>query len=138
MIIEEIKHIKENKKDLQKFGYTVGVAFTILSVLLFVFDRHSYPYFCGIGIILIAAAASFPLALKPFNKVWMILSILLGWLMTRVILIILFYLAVTPISLLAKLFKKDFLDIKFDKSKETYWIKREQKKFDPADYEKQF
>ena len=138
MLFEEIKNIKEDKKDLEKFGYTVGIAFLIISVLTFIFGKHSYIYFGIIAIFLIVSSFLLPYALKPLNKIWMGLSILLGWLMTRVILIILFYLAITPISLLAKLFKKDFLDLKFDLSKRSYWKNKEQKKIDPTDYERQF
>lgn len=138
MILDEIRDIKESKKDLRKFGLTIGIAFLLLAVLLFVTKKNSFPYFGTLGIILIIIGLAVPGILKPFNKIWMSLSIILGWIMTRVILTILFYFAITPIGLLVKLFRKDFLDLKIDKSKNSYWQKREKKKFDPLDYERQF
>ena len=68
----------------------------------------------------------------------MMLAILLGWIMTRVILAILFYLAITPIGLIAKLARKDFLGLKIDKLHESYWVKRDKKNLKPIDYERQF
>jgi small-conductance mechanosensitive channel len=138
MILDEIKEIKESKRDLRKFGLTIGIAFLLLAVLLFFTEKSSFIYFGSLGTLLIIIGLVIPQTLKPINKVWMSLSIVLGWIMTRVILTILFYLAITPIGYLAKLFRKDFLDMKIDDSKESYWQKRVKKEFDPLDYERQF
>ena len=138
MIFEEINSIKESKEDLRKFGYTVGIALLVVCGLLFWVGKESYIYFAIPGIMLIIAAFIIPAVLKPLNKAWMTLAILLGWVMTRVILTILFYFALTTIGLIAKLFRKDFLDLKIDKSNASYWVKRERKDFKPIDYERQF
>jgi hypothetical protein len=138
MILDEIREIKGSKKDLRKFGLTIGIAFVLLALLLFITKKSSFPYFGSLGLLLILIGLAAPVILKPLNKIWMSLAIVLGWIMTRVILIILFYLAVTPIGLLVKLFRKDFLDMKIDKNKDSYWQKRERKKFDPLDFERQF
>ena len=138
MILEEIKSIKETKEDLRKFGYTVGGALLIISGLLFWFEKASYIYFAVPGLLLILGGLIVPQLLRPLNKVWMTLAILLGWVMTRVILSILFYLVITPIGLIAKIARKDFLNLKLDKHQESYWVKRERKSLKPIDYERQF
>ncbi len=138
MLIEDIKNIKETKKDLRKFGLTVGIVLVILAALLFWFNKPTYLYFGGIGLFLVISALLIPVILKPLNKIWMILAIILGWIMTRVILTILFYLVLTPVGLIAKLFRKDFLDLKLDTNVDTYWIKRESKKKEAIDYDRQF
>lgn len=76
--------------------------------------------------------------LKPIQKVWMGLAILIGWTITRLILIALFYLVITPISILAKLSGKSFLDTEFDRGANSYWISRRYVKFDKRGYENQF
>jgi polyferredoxin len=138
MISEEIKNIKESNKDLRKFGITVGAAFIIIAAFLFWKQSDIYFYFGIAGLFLFLAGLISPVILKPVNKAWMVLAILMGWLMTRVILTILFFVILTPISFLSKLFRKDFLNLKIDHNKESYWEKREEKKLSPADYEKQF
>jgi len=138
MILEEIKNIKESKKDLRKFGLTIGIALIVIAAVLIITRKHSSLYFAGVGFIIAVIGIIVPQILKPLNKVWMSLSIILGWIMTRVILIFLFYLAITPIGLLTKLLRKDFLDMNIDKAKGSYWLKRELKKFEPKDYERQF
>jgi RsiW-degrading membrane proteinase PrsW (M82 family) len=137
MITEEIKEIKESKKDLKKFGITIGSVLLIIAALLLFTGKHSLIYF-GIAVIILLLAFVKPVTLKPLNKVWMIFAILLGWVMTRVILIILFYFALTLISALSKIFRKDFLDQKIDKSTKSYWQKRESKSSGTVEYERQF
>jgi small-conductance mechanosensitive channel len=138
MIIDEIKNIKETKKDLRKFGLSVGIVLLVIAALLFFKHKDSYIYFGIIGLSLITAGLIFPVILKPLNKVWMCLAILMGWVMTRVILILLFFLALTPLAILARIFRKRFLDLKIDKSKASYWEIREKKEIKPIDYERQF
>ncbi len=137
-MFEEIEKIKSTKKDLKKFGYTVGSVLLLISILLKFSGKISFIYFGGFGALLIVFALLSPAILKPLNKLWMILAIILSWIMTRVILIILFYLALSPVSLLAKLFRKDFLNTGYKNDQSSYWIKRDDKKLSPSDYERQF
>lgn len=83
-------------------------------------------------------------ALKKIGKIayrlWMGLSFVMGWIMTRVILIVLFYGVVTPIALLARLFGKRFLDTSYrGPSRQSYWHEREKEaNTETTRYEKQF
>lgn len=138
MIKEEIKNIKESKSDLKKFGITIGIVLLIISSFLFYNENFLFIYFAASALLLILTALIHPMLLKPFNKVWMIFALLLGWLMTRVILSILFYLVVTPIAFLAKICGKKFLDLETKKEITSYWEKREVKEKIKIDYERQF
>jgi hypothetical protein len=138
MLIDEIKNIPSTKKDLRKFGITIGLALIIISGLWFFFSAHSYVYFLIVGLMLAAVGLLLPIILKPIQKIWMTLSLILGWISTRLILLILFYVVLTSISVVAKLFGKDFLSLKLNKAKRTYWNYREQKPYDKIDSERQF
>ncbi len=138
VILEEIKQIKESKKDLRKFGLTVGPVLLAIGAFLVIKRVDSGLFWGSAGLVLILLAFAAPVALKPLNKVWMALAILLGWIMTRLILIVLFYVAITPTGLIARLLGKDLLERKFHKSGETYWQKREKKFSDAQSLERQF
>jgi hypothetical protein len=138
MLKEEFKHIRETKKDLRKFGLTVGGVILAIGLLLFYFEKPSAVYFAIIGALLILPGVFFPKILKPLNRIWMSLAIILGFFMSRVILTILFYLVLTPIALLAKLVGKKFMILKYDKSAKTYWEKRTIIRKKQIDYERQF
>jgi len=138
MIREEIKLIKEDKHSLRKFGLTVGTVLLLIGIALFLFDKSSFVYFGGIGLLLILLGFALPVFLRPFNKVWMTLAIILGWFMSRVILSILFYLIITPIGFFLKIIGKVPLNLKQDNSLSTYWEDREKRVSEKIDYERQF
>src|SRR3972149_92800 len=121
MLKEEFKLIKETKKDLRKFGLTVGTVLLLIAAFLFYFEKPSAIYFGAIGSFLFLTGLFFPRTLKPFNKIWMGFAIILGLVMSRVILTIVFYFVLTPIAFLAKIFGKKFMILKYDKSAKTYW-----------------
>jgi hypothetical protein len=138
MIKDEINNIKQCPRDLRKFGVTIGTVLLLFACFLIWKHKHTGYYFLLIGDILVFLGIFFPTILRPLNKAWMTLAILLGWVMTRVILSILFYVVITPISLIARISGKQFLDLKIDKSRTTYWEKRKSAPTTPADYERQF
>ena len=138
MLKEDFNNIKEGKKDLRQFGLTVGGVLLIIGAVLYYFEKSSALYFIIIGGVLFLFAIIYPKVLKPLNKVWMGLAIVLGFIMSRIILTVLFYLVLTPISLLAKIFGKKFMNLKYDESAETYWEKRTIKEKNHLDYERQF
>ncbi len=137
-ISEEIKNIKGNKSEWKKFGITMGTILTIIGFFLLWKKNDNYDY------ILYLAAAFFiiglfsPSVLKPVYKVWMVLSVVMSFIMTRVIMVVIFYLIVTPAGLIASLTGKKFLDMKIDKSVKSYWIAREKTLKVKSDYERQF
>ena len=61
--------------------------------------------------------------LTPLNKIWFKFGILLGHVISPIVMGLIFFLVVTPTSLLMKLFRKDILGIKKNRSK-SYWIEK--------------
>jgi len=138
MLIEEIKNIKSSKKDLRNFALTIGIVLIFIGLLILLIKHNfSLTWFIA-GFIILIVGLAFPKLLLPFQKLWMVISILLGWLSTRIILGLLFYFILTPIRFIAKLFRKNFLDLKLDKKVESYWNYRQKIDFNPQDYERQF
>ena len=137
-MLEEIRNIKSGRKELRSFAIVVAAALIVLGFLLLLWDRDYYFYLFVTAGAFITAGLLFPLVLWPLQKVWMTLSILLGWLITRIILGLFFYLVITPTGALGRLFGHRFLDLKYSRSDESYWIKRKDGSSEPADYEKQF
>lgn len=138
MIIEEIRNIKSGKSQLRQFGVTVAVVLCLLGIWVLWKKKDGQLYFFIFSSAFLFLGLIAPFVLKPIHKVWMSLALLIGWVMTRVILTVLFYVVVTPIGLLARLSGKDFLGIRLDKDTNSYWIPRQTVKFDKRGYENQF
>jgi hypothetical protein len=137
-IFDEIRTIKSGSDELKKFGVTIGCALAILGLIILFRGKVYFWYFFFAGAALISFGFLVPRALKPVQKIWMTLAILLGWLTTRLILVIAFFLILTSIALFARLVGKTFLELTFDKSAKSYWIRREKHGPSGGGYEKQF
>ena len=61
--------------------------------------------------------------LSPLNKLWFKFGIFLGKIISPIIMGIIFFLVVTPIGLIMRLFGKDVLNLKYNDYK-SYWIKK--------------
>ena len=62
--------------------------------------------------------------LNPLNKAWVKFGEILGMIIAHIIMGLVYFIILTPISLLVRLSGKDLLKLKKNKSS-TYWIKRE-------------
>jgi len=125
------------RKSLE-FGLTVGIAFIVLTAMLFRLRNEAYPYTLCIGIALILAGLAKPRLLGPVQRLWTGASTAVGWVMTRVILCAVFFAIITPIGLALRLFGKELLDVKTDGSAATYWRGREDAAFDRSRCESQY
>ena len=63
--------------------------------------------------------------LTPLNLLWFKFGMILGAIVSPIVMGIVFFLVVTPIGLALSIMGKDLLNKKYNKKKETYWIKRE-------------
>ena len=136
-MIEEIKNISSTKKDLRNFGFTIGSILLVIALILFFKEKDSDFYFFSIGLAFILSGIVLSFILKPLYKIWMTFAVIIGWIMTRIILAILFFFIITAIGVLARLFGKDFLNLKPD-NRDSFWNMRNRDLELNQDYEKQF
>ena len=138
MISEEIKNIKSEKRELKRFGLALGIV-SLLWIGFFSWHRKScYPFLFVLPGVLLFSAYVYPFALSLPSRVFKAIFIIVNWIITRLVLCILFYFVITPISIIYRLFGKKFLDLKFNKSIDSYWILRENSHPDREACKKQF
>ena len=63
--------------------------------------------------------------LTPLNLLWFKFGMILGAIISPIVMGIVFFLVVTPTGFILRIMGKDLLNKKYDKEKETYWIKRD-------------
>ena len=73
--------------------------------------------------------------LSPLNEIWIKFGEILGRIIAPLIMALVYFLILTPISLLVRAFGKDLLGLKYLKQQNSYWIKR---KKDIGTMDKQF
>lgn len=137
-MLDELKNIKSTKKELREFGLTVGSILVILGCVALWRSKGVYPYFLSAGITLVGLGLAAPGILLPLQKAWMALAVIIGFFMSRLVLTVLFYAVITPISLAMRIFGKDILDQRIDKSRPSYWTARDAQPKTKESYEQQF
>jgi len=133
----ELKALEISKKILRKFGLMVGGIFLLIGFWIY-YSSQSFVciIFLSLGTLLLIFGLILPTSLSAVYKVWMGLAFTLGWVMSRVLLTILFYFVITPIGFAAKIVGKRFLDIDYKAKRESYWVIRSDDK--KADYTKMY
>jgi len=137
-LLQDIKKLKTGPREVRKFGLMVGGVFVALGLLFLLRHKPSSPFLLWPGVVLIIFGALAPHVLKYLYITWMSFAVTFGFIMSYVILTLFFFLVVTPIAFLARLFRKDFLAQRLDAKATTYWIRCETEAKAAASYECQF
>ncbi len=133
------ENIKPQRKELREFGYMMAAVLSMLFGLLlpYLFNYREGEYswvvygFSGplwpfiIALIFFISALIHPVSLGPIYTLWMKVGHVLGWINTRIILGVVFYVLVFPIGLVLKLFGKDPLKRKLISTDLSYRVKSE-------------
>ncbi len=143
-ILQEVKELPAESKDLRKFSITVGIAFVVLWAIF----AYVIPYLLGkgadvpllwqIGVGLAVVGSLVPLVVKPLFYAWMTMALMLGWFMTRVLLTIFFFVVLTPVAFVFRVIGRDALHRKLDREADSYWIEKEYLIPDRTRFEKFF
>ena len=87
-----------------------GMAMVLICLLLGYWGK--FPKFLPVAIALLLLTMAWPKAFRPLAGLWFGLSHLLGNVMSRVILTVVFFLVVTPIGVIRRLWGADALQLK--------------------------
>lgn len=130
--------VASSNAELRKFGLTVGAAFALFGAISW-WRGHELPprILWTIAGLLIVPGLIAPAILGPVQRGWMAFAMVLGHVNTRIILTIMYYLVMTPVGLIMRLFR-DPLDRSLKDTRDSQWVRREQQPVEPARYERQF
>ena len=108
----------------RSFGLTVAVCLVIIGGLKLWRGTPLAAWWLVVAVAFLVVALPVPSALAPLNRLWLRLGLLLYKVVNPVVMGILFYLCVTPMGLVMRLFGKDFVRLKCDPEARSYWIER--------------
>ncbi|QXD16338.1 DUF4407 domain-containing protein [Rhodocaloribacter litoris] len=142
MLWDEIRGIEAGDRQVRAFGWLVGGVLVALALGL-AWRRGWTPGALPVGLGVAGAVLALggwlaPRLFRPLYRAWMGLALVLGFVMTRVVLTLVFYLVVTPIGLLLRLFGRDPLQRRRDPAASSYWIEKTYRDDTPRRLEKYF
>ena len=118
---EEVAASSSNRS----FGLIVGLFSGCIAAVKFWHGEQGTGLAWAISaFILISLAVLKPALLSPLNRLWFRFGLLLHKVMNPLLMAVMFYLVILPVSLLMRVFHKDPLRLKYDPHAATYWIER--------------
>ncbi len=114
----------DEKGSIKSFGLLFSLVFLILFLWPLTNNENPNLWFLIPSLVFLVLGLFKSRLLIPLNKIWIKFGILLGTFIAPVIMALIFFLIVTPIGLMMKLFGKDVLSLKFKNDFNSYWVRR--------------
>tara|TARA_B110000008_G_scaffold245054_1_gene255094 strand:+ start:75 stop:461 length:387 start_codon:yes stop_codon:yes gene_type:complete len=108
---------------IRSFGIVFFIFFIIISLYPLLNNHEIRFWSLIVGFIFLFLGLVKSPILKPLNLIWIKFGFFLGKLIAPIIIGIVYFIVVFPTFLLLKLFKKNYLNIKYEQNKSTYWTK---------------
>jgi hypothetical protein len=107
-----------------KFGWFFSAVFAMIAIYSYFQHLKTFAYAAAIVFFIFVALTFFaPQLLTPLNRLWYALGILLGKVISPIVLGAMFFVLITPIALVTRLFGRD--ELKLKKSLlQSYWVDR--------------
>jgi len=121
MLIKSNIKISSNRN----FGLVFFFIFLVVSIWPLTHNESPRIWSAIISLAFLILVLTRSILLTPLNRLWTKFGIILGYIIAPIVMGVVFFLVVTPIGLVMKIIGKDLLSIKYDKKKETYWVKRD-------------
>ncbi len=107
------------------FGYFFSALFFGVAIYFFLMGDFFFTASFGVFSSLFLTISVFnPVILAPFNRLWMLLGLKLGLIVNPIMMGFIFFILITPVSLVTRAFGRDELRLRFIK-KNSYWIQRD-------------
>ena len=116
-----------DRQELRKFGFVFAAGLVLIFGLFFpwVLEKPSPSWPWIVAAVFAGSSLILPQALKPVFLLWMKIGHVLGWINTRIILGVVFFIIFAPVALLIRLFGKDPMHRQLDATTSTYRVKSE-------------
>lgn len=136
MTSQQVK--KSDKKELRKFALTISIALGVFGGLIFWRKGQAGLILLAIGAVIFLVGLVWPKSLALLYKGWMALALGLGFVMSHIILAVVYYIVLTPIGFFMRILGKDPLALRFDPKTDSFWVKREKREWSRENYEKMY
>jgi hypothetical protein len=114
--------MNSTRGELRSFGLVMATATAVIAGVLTWRDRGGALVGVYISSAFLLSALAAPGVLAPAERLWMTFAGVLGRISTAVLLTITFYIVITPLGVLRRVFVADTLGMRADPSKDTYWV----------------
>ena len=105
----------------RSFGIVFFILFLVIALYPIIGDQEIRIWSLLTSLIFLILGLMNSKFLTPLNKLWYRFGILLGNIISPIVMGIVFFMIITPTSIILKIFSKDIMNLKKNNSK-SYWI----------------
>lgn len=133
---KDLKNV--TNREARKTALVVAMVVTLVAAFLWYRGRETAPIIAlSIALILVVIGLFVPKLAKLFHRVWMTLAFALGYVNSRILLTLIYFLLFVPYRVVSRLFGRDPLQIR-QKESESYWHRREATRQTKEQFERLF
>ena len=116
----------------RNFGILLGGVLIFVGVWPLINSLGPHLLLIGGGLIMIGVSIIIPILLVPVYRFWIFLGFILGWINSKILLSLIFYVFFAPVGIFRKIIRKDSMGIKFNDQQKSYWMQHEKNKLDDS------
>lgn len=118
------RETSDQRSSERSFGITFAAVFAIIGLVKLYYGSSSAVWWFAASSVFIALGLLYTAPLRPLNRAWYRLSLLLYTVVNPVVMALLFSFTIVPIGLALRIAGKDLLRLRLDPSASSYWILR--------------
>tara|TARA_A100001011_G_scaffold21855_1_gene21956 strand:- start:2206 stop:2586 length:381 start_codon:yes stop_codon:yes gene_type:complete len=114
----------QSKSNNKGFGLLFFAVFLIIGLWPMINGQNPRFIFFGFALIFLILGLINSKLLTPLNKAWIKFGEFLGRIIAPIVMAAVYFIVLTPLSFIVRVFGKDLLKTKFSDKSKSYWIKR--------------
>ena len=122
----------------RSFAITFAVVFALIALAPAIHGRPVRFWPLGVAAVFLIVGLTRPALLNSANRAWMRLGLLLSRVMSPVVMALMFWLAITPLAWIMRLFGANLLHLGLEPANPSYWIERDPPGPSPESMSQQF
>jgi hypothetical protein len=134
----EIREIDNTDRSVRKFAIAFFILTVIVGFFLWYHDYLIWYYLPASGFVLLAVSFLYCPFVRWIYYPLAVLGIILGFFISKIILMLMYYTLFSFVGLFTRLFGIDLLKKKIRKNQTSYWDQHEKISSDPKQYEQLF
>jgi len=129
---------KVTSGEARKTALIVAAVLTAIAAFLLYRGRTTNAWiFGGVAVALVIVGLFVPSLAKLFHRVWMWIAVKLGWINSRILLTLVYFLMFVPYKIVSRIVGRDPLSLR-QPAGNSYWHKREKTHQEPEQFERLF
>jgi len=122
----------------RSFGIVFAVVFTLIALFPLLHGGSVRLWALAVAAVFAGLAFLWPSLLAPLNRLWFRFGLLLHKIINPIVLGVMFFIVITPVAAITRLFGGKLLSLGYDKSLPSYWQRRSPPGPEPDSVRNQF